>query len=464
MDELKELINVSSFKPSSGDLLAIYQQIESNGQTNGFTPSYTGFLRSELKNKLLNRIFEKEVSRPTAYRKKFKWCVRRMAQLEYLVLTDCKKSAYSNAKTLLAKADKIGLVGICLRCARLLRNYYGNVGARPKLYLKYDGLVDRYRAEQNNLLDMEGGFFKLVHLLRANESVEEVEPLFLDGVTSAVPRYHYLKFVGQFHIYESRGAVEKMLGVCSTALVHFGGHENPLPYVYEFTFYLHLIRHCLTVGEYDKAESHVSKCLEAMPGQYLGTYNWNLVLLYRAAVGFHSGKPAIAAASYRMAKRVLAKHKNKTLLEMWHLVRLCLEMYVKVGALQIKDGFRVYKYLNSIPTLEKDKPGTNVMAIICKVMLLLLDGKKNEYEDEAEKINSYLFRNLKGEAAKRGRYILRLLECVPKGRFYRTATELKARKWALKLKAATFAPSVNPVFGELVPFEKVWEMALNSLK
>ena len=379
-----------------------------------------------------------------------------------LLQGDKKKAGIPEAKKLLRKAEKLGMVELCLSMSNQLRGHYGNVGASEVMYKRYRQKVLQYQQAYLDSLKIETLFFDLITALKFEHSLADIESQLENLPSNSFWRYNFYRYL-MLQIFQLiKGDQETALKLCNDAIEHFSNGYEIVPYICKWHFNIQSIQIFLKRKEYIKAEARISKALSMV--KIKGCFNWHITLLYRAVSGFHSGKYKIALSAYRQAIQAPDRHGNREVNERWQVVRAWLEVLAKTGQLATGDNWRLYKFLNSVPILEKDKKVNNVGLIVVKLLHLLLDGKLAEYETEAAKINAYLYRNLKGQQNLRGRYMLRALEQLPKGHFYKTATLKRADKWLKKMAAVSVGVTPNVLEGELLPFEVVWDIMYSTLK
>ena len=95
-----------------------------------------------------------------------------------------------------------------------------------------------------------------------------------------------------------------LIETCKKAIAFFSKRTTPLPYTTKFTFQFQLIPIYLKQKKYADAHVIIKSCL-VLPSS--GSYSWHLTTLYKAVLGFYSGKPIIALNAYLEAQKALKK-------------------------------------------------------------------------------------------------------------------------------------------------------------
>ena len=165
----------------------------------------------------------------------------------------------------------------------------------------------------------------------------------------------------------------------------------------------------LSKKNYAKAEHAINECIQ-YPTQ--GSYNWHLTLFYKAVLGFYSNKPLIALSALHQAEKTPKKFKSAVIDERWKIISAYLSLLNKVGKIHYPKNFRTYRFLNET----KPNPTGKINLIIIELLHLLMDGKKKQYMNRVENIESYIQSNLRGKDNARPKYFLRMLRTVEKGR------------------------------------------------
>ncbi|MGZ5304496.1 MAG: hypothetical protein ACXWDO_10320, partial [Bacteroidia bacterium] len=128
-----------------------------------------------------------------------------------------------------------------------------------------------------------------------------------------------------------------------------------------------------------------------------------------------------------------------------------------------KQLFRFSKLLNEIPHFAQDKKGMNVAVLILQILLLL---QKKEYVaiiSRTEALKSYIYRNLDKDA-HRSHVFIKMLLAMEKSQFEANKTTQKTKSLLEKLKQVDLSYTATQARMEIIPYEQLWQSALNLLK
>lgn len=128
------------------------------------------------------------------------------------------------------------------------------------------------------------------------------------------------------------------------------------------------------------------------------------------------------------------------------------------------NNFRLGKFLNQVPTYVQDKRGLNIPILIAQILFLVL---KKEYDlviNRMEAIEKYCSRYLRQDDAFRSNCFIRILLQLPEAGFHRAGVVRKAQKYLDKLKTVPLEIASQPFEIEIIPYEDLWQFALDSLE
>ena len=202
-------------------------------------------------------------------------------------------------------------------------------------------------------------------------------------------RFHHVRFLTAVLYYQVKRQEAKMLATCEEALQHF---ENimDLPYIIKFSFYFRAIAFHLSRQEFAQAETLINKSLI---GPARGKHNWQIIMIHRALLGFHSRKPAIALDAWHKATKLPKKFQTEQVKERWQIVRAYLELY----DVEMPGKWRLSRFINSLPVSSSDKIGNHLSILIVEMLHLLKAKKYEHYRYRCERLEAYIKEHLKGE-------------------------------------------------------------------
>lgn len=105
----------------------------------------------------------------------------------------------------------------------------------------------------------------------------------------------------------------------------------------------------------------------------------------------------------------------------------------------------------------------NIPILIIELLLGIAQKRYDELIDRVEAMDKYRSRYLRDEGVERANRFLRMLLQLPKNAFRREEALAKAREDQLALEAMPVEMANQTFEIEIIPYEKLWEMALEIL-
>jgi hypothetical protein len=94
---------------------------------------------------------------------------------------------------------------------------------------------------------------------------------------------------------------------------------------------------------------------------------------------------------------------------------------------------------------------------------MLQERKFSQVLDEVEAIEQYCYRHLRGDNAQRSYYFLKMLLYIPTSGFDPVQSSSKAEKYYQKLKETPLQIANQTHEIEVIPYEMLWEITIESL-
>ena len=152
--------------------------------------------------------------------------------------------------------------------------------------------------------------------------------------------------------------------------------------------------------------------------------------------------------------------------ELWRIYEPYVYYLTMLGKIksQIKNKFKLAKFINEVPIFSKDKSGMNIAILVIKILIQLQEHKYSRVLDEVEATEQYCYRHLRGEDTQRSYNFLKMLLQIPMGQFDRKMVEPKAARYLEKLRAIPLQLANQTHEIEIIPYEDLWDYALQSLE
>ncbi len=228
--------------------------------------------------------------------------------------------------------------------------------------------------------------------------------------------------------------------------------------------------HCyMQLRDYDNGNVYAQKCLDLFPP---GRYNWYSFIELYFLLSMYTKTYTEAAKIFSMATQNPGfNNLTKDRIQKWKIFEAYIyytfeHLSFDTGLIKVKKGnkFKLYKFLNEVSQLEKDKEGYNISINIIRILWLL---EKNEFDkiiDMAESLKVYRSRYLKDEDHFRSNLFVKMLLIMEKKSFDHDQTKLATAKYydALINHNQDYEARVTTL--EVIPFDELWLLVLEKLK
>jgi hypothetical protein len=122
------------------------------------------------------------------------------------------------------------------------------------------------------------------------------------------------------------------------------------------------------------------------------------------------------------------------------------------------------KFINEISLFSKDKGGMNISILIIQILYAIAEKDYTKSSDRIDGIAKYCSRYLKDDSTFRSNTFIKMLLQIPQANFHREASTRKTEKLFKQLQTVPLASANQAHEIEIIPYEVLWEMALESLQ
>ena len=176
-----------------------------------------------------------------------------------------------------------------------------------------------------------------------------------------------------------------------------------------------------------------------------------------------------------LAFNKVKKHKRfkflpKSIQEIWRIFEAYLYYMLNIEKVEPSEvtkpfiRFRLAKFVNETPIFSKDKSGLNIAILAIQMLFFIQQKKYDDVIDKAEAIDKYCSRYLQKKETIRSYYFIKMLLTIPAASFHKTAVIRKSASFLKKLKTIPFEVANQNHNIEIIPYETLWEYALDSLE
>ena len=485
-----EIIGNSNLPPSSL-LQRLYDGINTEAFTTdeeaamelyGSDPNNSNYkqLKYHLEQRLLNTLFFIDVNQPKykSFQKAYYSCHINMARTSILFGKAASKTAVSLAERTIRNALKFEITSVIVDLSRYLKIYYANHGKGNKKYVYYKKMLRENLDLLNAEIIAEDYYQNIVahhsHSKTINKIILEdaiegekvLRDLIKDKQSYKLYLYSYLVFCLR---YELENKYEKVIEICEDAIHHFEHGLASKINIAVFTFLVKLIGYNTNLNRHKEAKIAAEKAIKLVP---TGCKNWYVVMNYYVLLSLHS-KDYVKA--YEIVSKAL-KHKffknlTESEREVWRVFEAYVNYLIHIGKIDLEDiklisvkKFKVYKFLNQVPTFSKDKQGLNVAILIIQLLFLLKNKQYDRMIDRTDALNQYCYKYLQKNSSFRSNCFMKMLIKIVDAHFHKTAVKRKTDSFFQKLKSHPLEVSSETSEIEIIPYEHLWEYAMESLE
>ncbi len=448
----------------TNDAERLKQKIFPNKEHGG---KYLNHLKHRLTNRLLDFLLLIDLGK-TKVQRGHNHCYKRYAIAKTLMALGFKNIGVKLAEKTLSQAAKFEFIEVCFSLANELMIYYGAIIGDRKLFHKYRKLATKYlevlHAEHLAYKYYTEVFFYFSNSRHtkkeiAHKSIQFAEEL--ENLRKSVNTYRFN--LVYFNILASRhqflNNYKELIVVCEKAIEYFKSLNRPLPYPVYFSFYIKKVSSSINLQQFSNAQEALENCAELTPS---GSYNWHVMQIYRALLGFHSKNYEITFDAFESAKSYFDNVPDN-IVQQWRIIEAYIYFFKKQLALEQKSRFKLGKFLNDVPIYSKDKRGNNISILILQVLIFLSQGKKPAIIDRIDALKQYTRRHLNTDNTFRSSCFIKMLIQLESGHFNRIAVSRRVEPYLQQLESVPIDVAQQPGELEVVPYEVLWEMVLAML-
>jgi len=444
--------------------------------TNQFEKGYRN-LKSRLEKRVINTLFFLDLNAVSFLEteKAYYNCYKNLAAIKILTGRGARKSSNLLAEKTLKVAMKFEFHDVSIPILKDLRQYYGTLVGNQKKYRKYNHLLQQFREESNyeeqarEMYTTLASYYansktiKPIHLTLAKEYAEKLEG-YLD-------KTNYRNFHLYAHLvitlrYEIENDFHKAIENCNRALDYLKKFQHTTKTQF-FVFHFKRMTSLTKLKKLEEAHVDAEKCLELVKE---GNLNWFLTSQFYILLLLHSEKFQEAFGFYKKVNKIRKSKKVRSDVgkEFFNIIGAYIDYFIRIGKIEIppnkrKPRFDSKSFMKSSPEFSKDKRGMNVTILVLQVLFFLNENKHNQVIDRMDALRTYSSRYLRQDETFRSNCFIKMLSKIPEANFNRIALERRSKDLYKKLISKPLEVANQPIEMEIIPFEKLWEMVLNSL-
>ena len=404
----------------------------------------------------------------TTYQKNYINCHKQFAAAKILVVLGLRKGAIGLAEKTLKKTLFNEFTDLTLSLLRILQHYHSINTKNKKKYYIFSELINTQQIQLNKEILLQNCYTELIIKINDVKNKYQLRQLFKHYLKIAKKNIDFentlITLRNAYFIivlyYEYVSNYEKIIHYSEEAIEVFLNKKCPVPIAPFLFFYSKSIPYTFQNQQWKKAKELIDKCLGLLHNK---TYNYHMILVYQAMLGFHSGQYQLAYEALQLHKK--AKLNSPQLTEQWRMIEAWVILFIGWGKIEIigkKPNFRVFSFINKTPIFGKDKSGNNAAIQMLKFLFLLQKEKYNELIDMSTPFKLYAHRYLKSVISDRTRLIVRTLCAIADEGFDKKLGMLKAMPYYEKLKNHPINFLEHKTV-EIVPFELIGQEVFDRL-
>lgn len=455
MDQIRQLLTVSTYRPESGPMAQLLAMLQDGYDRKGImegmgvSSDYFSVIAGRLKKSLMDGVLDFDFKDYAEYTQQRFEVLKNVAICLTLIRSYNKIAGIPASEKVLQQALGMGLAGPAFTLALELLYHYSLVNDRAK-YFKMKELLEVLKPEHELQTALYLKFSEIQFIINnglpLGDFEKELNTIYRPG---AYYRSNLYYFMSQNLVHRYRGDQAALVDSCRAALAFFSQIKTPMPNAVKWNLRRQMIPVLVQQKELARAEAAARQCCNEMP---VGSYNWNISLIYLALVGFHSGRPKIALEAWRLATSTKMKFKETAAIhDQWQLCRCYLSLY----GLTLPGKFRIYKFINSLTVSGRDKNEGNVSVLSAHLLHLWRDGKKEAFGDLAARLPDYIKRH---NLPKRSKVFFKLVGCFYQSAYHPHRYEPRIKKLLTELQSTHTNIHTNLFKTEVIPIESQWAM------
>ncbi len=430
-------------------------------------------LKSVLRDRLLNSIalFTAHGTEFTDYQKAYYECHKQWLVVKILTGQNANTAAMGLATKLMKQSEKYEFTMLAMDIASYLRIQYGLRESNDKKFREVNELFEINRKIYDaECLAEEYYTLLVVKTVNSRTVSEEASALaseYYDKIEPLLREYRsyrlhlYGRMIGLMR-YTAVNDYENALPYCDDSIAFFRGkpYESKVPL--QIFYYQKLICH-IQLRHFEEGRDIAQYCLGIMSE---GTFNWFKYMELYLQLSWHTqqfeqGTKVLQDALQHPRFQFLPDNAK----EIWRIFEsygYYLGAMGKIGGFP-KSKFKLGKFINETPIFAKDKSGMNIAIIVIKWLYLLSERKYSQLLDEVESTEQYGYRYLNGKNTVRSYNFVKMLLQIPMGQFDRAVIEKRTERYRKKLEETPLQIANQTHEIEIIPYEILWEMAMESV-
>ena len=430
-------------------------------------------LKRRLKNRLLDTVLFIDVNQEgfTSYQKAYYSSQKELSAASILYYRGMYKAAVPILLKLEKRAVRNCFMDILVQTAATLMGYYGVVLQDLKKVDHYSqllakankGLFLEHKALEYNTKLQIFHTHQKPNLNVVNERAKVFFAELKREKTDFVSHRFLIYYWNIEHIIYSTGwELGKWLD-SSNQIIAFLKQEIPSFTVAIQHFLKRKIDCCLFLEKYQEGFEAVEELSATQGKTVMSTINTSRyqVQLLLCTRSYQEAYDIFLANSKKRIFKSLPVHY----LELWKIIEAFLNYFILIKKIDSKEKkrFSIGKFLNEVPKYSKEKTAGNIPILIIQILFFIHRQQYGLTVRRLETLNKYRVRYLEEGTNIRSKIFIKMLLQIPKANFKGDRVKMKTKALLQELNETSKVSSRQEVYTELVPYEHLWNLLLQTL-
>lgn len=432
-------------------------------------------LKSTLISRLINVLFFINKSSYNSYQRAYYECYKSWAAIKILLGRNARTVAVELAEKTLKNATHYEFTDLCVNICEILRLHYATREGNFAKFKEYNDLCRSYKAVLDvESLSEEYYLTLVINFVNDKSSKHGLHLTALEFYTELEGymklynsyRLHLHGYLVKLMVYTSINDYRNTAKACHEAIDFFKTKDFEVHVPLQI-FYYQLLVSYIHLREVEQGAIIAQQCLALLEE---GSFNWFKYQELYFSLHTHSKEYQKA---YSLYKDVISHSRfnflSSNIREIWKIYEAYLHYLAEHKKITIEENddtfskFRLGRFLNDTPTYSKDKRGMNIAILVIQILTFILEKKYNKAIDSTDAIRRYNNRYLTQDNTYRSNCFIKMLLAIPACNFHRAAVMRKTEPYLKKLKEAPLESVGEEHEIEIIPYEDLWELVLESL-
>ncbi|WP_420458014.1 hypothetical protein [Neolewinella sp.] len=488
--KVTKLLKITQTKGKPSMIGALHRLVKQNNLTEGqivaqlygpkHTPSHPAYraLKNRFRDLLTTAVMDEDVysSNYRDYDNAQINGFRQLNLINLLLLRRAWHSARYLSHTTLRRVKDFEILPINHRLASILASLYLGVGFDEKRFAKYQAMADYY-AEAERVLNLVSSRYREMrrmmyahkllpkeigtkvaeyvadceHLVKKYPHVSALQAMFF------IMKVHGLTLVGNYvGAIETANQAEQVLLKCK------GAGKQSLSLMA-----LTRVECSIKLRDFSQGIVQVKRAEKMVPSDSI---NHIKLSEYAITLGLQTGNFDYAYEQFARVDRAVLNHLlTQQHVEYWLILEAYINLLVLAGRIDPSKrkgklpDFKIYKFVNNVPSYSKNKQGMNIQILIFQVIYFITQKQYGKIIDRTDALARYGTRYLMNNENLRNNCFFKLLLTAEKCHFHRAATVRESSKIYKKMTSPQAKKLGRANSTEIIQYESLWEIVLENL-